>query len=217
MEPKWAQRSYFGCSGVWGPDPCDVTHGTSQAKFFGRPQRARISRHGTWYDYGTSCAQKMVPMGLPVVHGTSTQMGTPLWYFLSMKSSQRGAYIGGLKPGNRCAETQRVNEHQRSWIHDVGIRDVDFPNLNRHASKELYAKVKIDACDAKAFQHQVQPKDRVEEAQVSEFIAAWKEEHVQEHAAKQNNQDADDENDNDEEDEGSCTGLLRGYTKAVKR
>ncbi|KAJ7780759.1 hypothetical protein DFH07DRAFT_765255 [Mycena maculata] len=40
----------------------------------------------------------MVPMGLPVVHGTSTQMGTPLGYFLSMKCSpQRGAYIGGLK------------------------------------------------------------------------------------------------------------------------
>ncbi|KAJ7720675.1 hypothetical protein DFH07DRAFT_784334, partial [Mycena maculata] len=108
----------------------------------------------------------------------------------------------------------KLNEHQQSWIHDVGIRGVDLPNLSRNASKELYAKVKIDAFDAKAFQHQVQPKDRVEEAQISDLVAAWKEEHVEEHASKQNNQDADDENDEEEEDEGSRTGLLRRYTKA---
>ncbi|KAJ7450919.1 hypothetical protein B0H11DRAFT_1927954 [Mycena galericulata] len=107
----------------------------------------------------------------------------------------------------------KLNEHQRSWIHDVGIRGVDLPNLDSIASKALYAKVKIDAFDAKAFQHQAQPKDHDEEAQISAFITAWK----KDHAAKQNNnraaeQEADD--DDEEEDEGSRTGLVRGYTKA---
>ncbi|KAJ7908207.1 hypothetical protein B0H13DRAFT_2331610 [Mycena leptocephala] len=106
----------------------------------------------------------------------------------------------------------KLNEHQRSWILDIGVRGIDLPSLKGKAAKTFYEKVKTDAFDAKAFQHTPQPTDRVEEARLPALVTAWK---AKKPAKKKNNSAADDEDASDEEeDEGGRGGLLRGYTKA---
>ncbi|KAJ7432231.1 hypothetical protein B0H11DRAFT_2260965 [Mycena galericulata] len=110
----------------------------------------------------------------------------------------------------------KLNEDQRSWILDVGVRGLDLASLNGSAATTIYDKVKMDALEAKAFQHRVRPQDKAEEAQLSKLIAAWKEKNPAK-KGKTNNQaggkDEDDDN-GDAEDADGRTSLLRGYTKA---
>ncbi|KAJ7884876.1 hypothetical protein B0H13DRAFT_2536213 [Mycena leptocephala] len=104
----------------------------------------------------------------------------------------------------------KLNEHQQSWILDIGVRSIDLPSLRGKAAKTFYEKVKTDAFDAKAFQHTPQPTDRVEEARLPALVAAWKEKKP---SKKKNNSAADDDDASDEEeDEGGWRGLLRADT-----
>ncbi|KAJ7924685.1 hypothetical protein B0H13DRAFT_2577491 [Mycena leptocephala] len=106
----------------------------------------------------------------------------------------------------------KLNEHQQSWILDIGVRSTDLLSLKGKAAKTFYEKVKTDVFDAKAFQHMLQPTDWVEEARLPALVAAWKEKKP---SKKKNNSAADDDDASDEEeDEGGQGGLLRGYTKA---
>lgn len=105
----------------------------------------------------------------------------------------------------------KLNNFQRSWILDVGIRGVDLPSLTGKAASELYDRVKHDAFDAKAFQHTAQPQDTAEEATLAALIADWKKKDPK----KAEPRGVDDGNVSDnEEDEGGRAGLLRGYTKS---
>ncbi|KAJ7500576.1 hypothetical protein B0H11DRAFT_1909002 [Mycena galericulata] len=110
----------------------------------------------------------------------------------------------------------KLNEDKQSWILDVGVRGLDLASLNGSAATTVYDKVKMDALEAKAFQHRVRPQDKAEEAQLSKLIAAWKEKNPAK-KGKTNNQaggkDEDDDN-GDAEDADGRTSLLRGYTKA---
>ncbi|KAJ6511259.1 hypothetical protein DFH09DRAFT_1100481 [Mycena vulgaris] len=108
----------------------------------------------------------------------------------------------------------KLNAHQRSWILDIGIHGLDLPSLKGSAAKAVYDKVKVDAFDAKAFQHRVQPQDRVDEAQIPALAAAWKLKHPRKTNNRGGDKEDDDENDEEEEDEDGRTSLLRGYTKA---
>ncbi|KAJ7191707.1 hypothetical protein GGX14DRAFT_406948 [Mycena pura] len=101
----------------------------------------------------------------------------------------------------------KLNEHQRSWILDVGIRDLDLPDLAGKAATTVYDRVKDDAFAAKAFQHKTQPGDKEEESRVPALAAEWK----RKNQSKKKSKAADDD---DETDEGGRNGLLRGYTKA---
>ncbi|KAJ6528325.1 hypothetical protein DFH09DRAFT_1327727 [Mycena vulgaris] len=105
----------------------------------------------------------------------------------------------------------KLNEYQRSWILDVGVRGVDLPSLAGKAASEFYDKVKQDAFEAKAFQHTTRVQDRVEEAGLPALVAAWKQQHP---AKNKNAKDEDDNASEEEEDEGGRVALLRGYTKA---
>ncbi|KAJ7831038.1 hypothetical protein B0H13DRAFT_1915657 [Mycena leptocephala] len=90
----------------------------------------------------------------------------------------------------------KLNEHQQSWILDIGVRGIDLPSLKGKAAKTFYEK----------------PTDRVEEARLPALVTAWK---AKKPAKKKNNSAADDDDASDEEeDEGGRGGLLRGYTKA---
>lgn len=103
----------------------------------------------------------------------------------------------------------RLNDHQRSWILDIGVRNLDLPTLKGKAGRQLYDQVKTNAFEAKAFQHTPQPQDRAEEALLPGLIADWKQ--------KQRKNDKTTDKaaaDDDEEDEGGRGGVLRGYTKA---
>jgi hypothetical protein len=106
----------------------------------------------------------------------------------------------------------KLNEYQRSWILDVGIRGADFLSLDKKAAEDLYDKVKSDAFNAKAFQHTPQPSDRDEEARLPELITAW---HKKKGKNKAKSADDDEGNASDqEEDELGRGALLRGYSKA---
>jgi hypothetical protein len=106
----------------------------------------------------------------------------------------------------------KLNEHQQSWILDIGVRGIDLPSLKGKAATALYEKLKTDAFDAKAFQHTPQPTDRTEEARLPALVAAWKEKKL---SKKKKNSAADEDDASDEEeDEGGRGGLLRRYTKA---
>ncbi|KAJ6470690.1 hypothetical protein DFH09DRAFT_1110790 [Mycena vulgaris] len=106
----------------------------------------------------------------------------------------------------------KLNEYQRSWILDVGVRGVDLPSLAGKAASEFYDKVKQDAFEAKAFQHTTRVQDRVEEAGLPALVAAWKQQHP---AKNKNAKDEDDNASEEEEDEGGRVALLRGYTKGA--
>ncbi|KAJ7771908.1 hypothetical protein B0H14DRAFT_2632378 [Mycena olivaceomarginata] len=108
------------------------------------------------------------------------------------------------------AAVPTLNEHQRSWILDVGIRDIDLPSLNGKAAIAVYDRVKNDAFDAKAFKHQAQPEDRAEKARLPALVAAWKQKHQQAPSTAADDGDSSDE----EEDDGGHATLLRGYSKA---
>ncbi|KAJ7618180.1 hypothetical protein DFH06DRAFT_1483410 [Mycena polygramma] len=105
-----------------------------------------------------------------------------------------------------------LNSYQRSWIHDVALQGVDLVNMDRKAASQFYADVKLDAFGAKAFQHKEQPQDRVEEAKLTELVAAWKRKHPGKKGATAS---AGDDGDDEDEDEGSRVGILRGYSRAA--
>ncbi|KAJ7798829.1 hypothetical protein B0H13DRAFT_2391419 [Mycena leptocephala] len=117
----------------------------------------------------------------------------------------------GTTKGEETA-VPKLNEHQQSWILDIGVRTIDLPSLKGKAATEFYEKVKTNAFDAKAFQHTQQPTDWEEEARLPGLVAAWKQ---KQRSKKNNNSAADDDDASDEEeDESGRGGLLRGYTKA---
>ncbi|KAJ7782180.1 hypothetical protein B0H14DRAFT_2630825 [Mycena olivaceomarginata] len=108
------------------------------------------------------------------------------------------------------AAVPTLNEHQRSWILDVGIHNIDLPSLNGKAAIAVYDRVKNDAFDAEAFKHKAQPEDRAEEARLPALVAAWKQKHQQAPSTAADDADSSDE----EEDDGRHATLLRGYSKA---
>ncbi|KAJ7653447.1 hypothetical protein B0H17DRAFT_1214681 [Mycena rosella] len=112
------------------------------------------------------------------------------------------------------AAVPKLNEHQRSWIHGIGLHGVDLVALTRKAADDFYDRVKNDAFAAKAFQHQVQPEDREEEASLIGLVAAWKLANPQKKKKRRTTTDDDDDGSDQEEDEGGHAGLLRGYSKA---
>jgi hypothetical protein len=104
----------------------------------------------------------------------------------------------------------KLNQHQRSWIHDVALRGIDLASLStKAAAAACYDKIKTDAFDEKAFQHVAQDGDHIEEGRLPALITAWKREN-----AKKNKKSVENDIDATEEDEGARVGLLRGYTKA---
>ncbi|KAJ7449767.1 hypothetical protein B0H11DRAFT_1928545 [Mycena galericulata] len=119
------------------------------------------------------------------------------------------ALVATTKGGE--AAVPKLNEYQQSWIHDIGLRDIDLANLERKAAIDFYDEVKTKAFDAKAFQHTVQPGDLVEEAHLPKLVTAWKLKQ-----SKKNDNTAADDGDasEEEEDEAGRAGLLRGYPKA---
>ncbi|KAJ7258345.1 hypothetical protein C8J57DRAFT_1234523 [Mycena rebaudengoi] len=115
---------------------------------------------------------------------------------------------------NHETAVPKLNNHQRSWIHDVALRLVDFSNLkSKGAAREFYTQVKIDAFLSKAFQHVPRPEDLVEESRIPALVAAWKLAHLKKNGKKTVAAPDGDTSDN-EEDEGGRTNLLRGYTMA---
>ncbi|KAJ7738673.1 hypothetical protein DFH07DRAFT_778958 [Mycena maculata] len=108
----------------------------------------------------------------------------------------------------------KLNEHQQSWILDIGVHGVDLPGLTGKAALDFYDEVKTNAFDAKAFQHQAQPGDAVEESTLSALVTAWKRKQRTK-KEKHDKATADDGDASDEEeDEGGRGGLLHGYPKA---
>lgn len=103
-----------------------------------------------------------------------------------------------------------LNDYQRSWILDVGVRGMDLLGLSGHEAKAFYECVKADAFEAKAFQHKVQPQDRAEEARLPALVTAWKLKQKKESSAGVDEGDANDQ----EEDDGGRVTLLRGYSRA---
>ncbi|KAJ7669674.1 hypothetical protein B0H17DRAFT_1209635 [Mycena rosella] len=108
------------------------------------------------------------------------------------------------------AAVPTLNEHQRSWILDVGVRDVDLPGLKGKAASHFYDRLKNNAFDAKAFLHKVQSQDRAEEAALPALVAAWKQKNKKESSGTADDGDTSDQ----EADEGGRAALLRGYSKA---
>ncbi|KAJ7479805.1 hypothetical protein FB451DRAFT_1534874 [Mycena latifolia] len=105
----------------------------------------------------------------------------------------------------------KLNDHQRSWILDVAVRDVDLASLKGKAATTFYNQVKTDAFAAKAFQHEPHARDQAEEAEIPALVVAWKKKHPAKNKAATANDDADEV---EEEDEDGRAGLLRGYSKA---
>jgi hypothetical protein len=104
----------------------------------------------------------------------------------------------------------KLNEYQRSWILDVGVRDEDLVSLKKKDAADLYDRIKDDVFEAKAFQHTPQPQDATKESRLPALVAAWKQKH-----AKKNTNSADDgDASEEEEDEGGRGALLQGYPKA---
>ncbi|KAJ7170916.1 hypothetical protein C8R43DRAFT_1120643 [Mycena crocata] len=112
----------------------------------------------------------------------------------------------------------KLNEHQRSWILDIGVRDVDLPSCQGKAATAIYDDIKDAAFEAKAFQHKPQPQDRDEENGVAALAAAWKRKEREKKSKKAGkaipDSDSDSDDDAEEEDQGGRAALLRGYSKA---
>jgi hypothetical protein len=109
----------------------------------------------------------------------------------------------------------KLNDYQRSWILDVGIRNLDLPSLSGKSATSAYNKVKDEAFEAKAFQHTVQPGDREEELCLPALVAGWKVKNPKKNKKDRDGaKDGDGANSDQEEDEGVRVGMVRGYTKA---
>ncbi|KAJ7124676.1 hypothetical protein C8R43DRAFT_958733 [Mycena crocata] len=112
----------------------------------------------------------------------------------------------------------KLNEHRRSWILDIGVRDVDLPSCQGKAATAIYDDIKDAAFEAKAFQHKPQPQDRDEENGVAALAAAWKRKEREKKSKKAGkaipDSDSDSDDDAEEEGQGGRAALLRGYSKA---
>ncbi|KAJ6523166.1 hypothetical protein B0H19DRAFT_1085790 [Mycena capillaripes] len=108
----------------------------------------------------------------------------------------------------------KLNDHQRSWIHDVALRSVDLPSLKGKACTEFYDRVKTDAFNAKAFQHTPRDEDVAEEARVPALVAAWKRNQSKKNGNRKSDKNNADDASDQEEDEAGRSGLLRGYSIA---
>ncbi|KAJ7141958.1 hypothetical protein C8R43DRAFT_954609 [Mycena crocata] len=109
-----------------------------------------------------------------------------------------------------------LNQYQRSWILDVGLREVDLPSLSIKEAALFYETVKDKAFDAKAFKHVSQPGDEQEEAGLSALVAAWKRKDADKKRkkGKKVEAEAEDSGSDEEEDEDGRGALIRGYTKS---
>ena len=122
------------------------------------------------------------------------------------------AYVASTKSGDIAVP--KLNGHQRSWILDIALRDVDLPSLKGKDATHFYDKVKTDAFDAKAFQHMTHPGDRDEEAALSDLVTAWHKRQSEKRTNKTVKSVAEDAQDDEGEDEANNASLLRGYRKA---
>ncbi|KAJ7224196.1 hypothetical protein GGX14DRAFT_386972 [Mycena pura] len=114
-----------------------------------------------------------------------------------------------------------IHRYQRSWIHDVGLRDSNIASVED--KKELNAlcdKIKTDALASEAFSHVVQPGDAAEEARIPELVTQWKQKH-RDSKAKRKGKNATDEDEDVEVDDSARSSdratLLRGYTHTAWR
>ncbi|KAK7050169.1 acid protease [Favolaschia claudopus] len=125
-----------------------------------------------------------------------------------------------------------LNNHQRAYLHDVALRDVDLLTGNKKENAETNEKIKTAALKSKAFQHVPQEGDETEERDLPALISAWKENEQKKKAqrkAKKNGVAIDTSDasatagdDATPQDEDSRTNLLRGYRiigweKAIQR
>ncbi|KAJ7746142.1 hypothetical protein DFH07DRAFT_963020 [Mycena maculata] len=108
----------------------------------------------------------------------------------------------------------KLNDHQRSWIYDVGLRAVDLVSLKGSTATTFYNQLKTRAFENKAFQHKSQPEDRAEEDEISALVAAWKKKHESKKKPQPVQPAQDDADEVEEEDEDGRAALLRGYSKA---
>ncbi|KAJ7710818.1 hypothetical protein B0H17DRAFT_1190500 [Mycena rosella] len=88
----------------------------------------------------------------------------------------------------------KLNDHQRSWILDVGVRGEDLASLTGKAATTVYNRVKTD------------------EDAIAGLVAAWKKQHTS--TKKPAKEDAEEP---EEEDEDGCASCLRGYSKTAWR
>ncbi|KAJ7118650.1 hypothetical protein C8R43DRAFT_960241 [Mycena crocata] len=107
----------------------------------------------------------------------------------------------------------KLNNYQRSWILDVALRGIDLASFTPKAATPVYDKIKMDAFDAKAFKHKVQPGDGEEEARIPALVATWRKQQKDKQRSKKVVEEEDSDED-EEEDESGRAALLRGYTKA---
>ncbi|KAJ7027620.1 hypothetical protein C8F04DRAFT_1266863 [Mycena alexandri] len=109
----------------------------------------------------------------------------------------------------------KLNQHQRSWIFDVALRDQDLVEMSKDDLKAFYDTVKTDAFAAKAFQHTVQAGDPAEEAHLAAHVQRWLIANPPKTSGNKKSKKSTDGNDSDvEEDEGARVGCLRGYPRA---
>ncbi|KAJ6499614.1 hypothetical protein C8R47DRAFT_1258839 [Mycena vitilis] len=101
----------------------------------------------------------------------------------------------------------KLNDFQRSWIHDVALRGADLANLTKQDATDLYDSIKRDAFNAAPFKHTPQPGDEAEESRLPGLVAAWKLARKKADASGSAGHAG-----GAEEDEEGRTGLLRGYT-----
>ncbi|KAJ7614290.1 hypothetical protein DFH06DRAFT_1146436 [Mycena polygramma] len=101
----------------------------------------------------------------------------------------------------------KLNDFQRSWIHDVVLRGADLANLTKQDATDLYDSIKRDAFNAAPFKHTPQPGDEAEESRLPGLVAAWKLARKKADASGSAGHAG-----GAEEDEEGRTGLLRGYT-----
>ncbi|KAJ7856106.1 hypothetical protein B0H14DRAFT_2579053 [Mycena olivaceomarginata] len=114
------------------------------------------------------------------------------------------------------AAVPTLKKHQRSWILDVGIRNIDLPSLNGKAALAVYDRVKNDAFDAKAFKHKAQPEDHAEEARLPALVAAWKQKHQRAPSTAADDADSSDEEEDDGADIARRVGDLKRKGKDAK-
>ncbi|KAJ7024999.1 hypothetical protein C8F04DRAFT_1191913 [Mycena alexandri] len=116
----------------------------------------------------------------------------------------------------------RLNKHQRSYLLDVALCDVDLASLSGKAAADFYDSIKSEALKAKAFQHEVQNGDRDEEARLPRLITAWKREKEKNQKTvtskksgklQENGGDGSDA----EDDEGGRKALLCGNRRAAQK
>ncbi|KAJ7153369.1 hypothetical protein C8R46DRAFT_1228306 [Mycena filopes] len=96
----------------------------------------------------------------------------------------------------------KLNEGQRSYLHDVLLRDVDFTAAGnkKKARKAFYTQLQNDALQAKPFQHVPHADDAAEEATIPALLAAWKKKNPKSVPEKTNADDDDDDSENEEDD-----------------